>query len=94
MVKAQDLIDKQKIKEDIKYKSYHKIYLNIEKKITLASSSDFYYIWYEVPKIILGKITYKLSECIEYLKEKLKNDGFNIDYYEPNILLIKWFPPS
>jgi len=92
MVKAIDLINTQKKREDNKYKSYYKIYSIIEKKIVLASSSNYYYIWYEVPQIILGKLFYNLDECLDYLYNKLIKDGFNVIKHEPNILLITWFP--
>jgi hypothetical protein len=92
MVKANDLINQQKKREDEKFKSYNKIYSSIEKKIVLASSSNYYYIWYEVPNVILGRSFYDLDDCIQYLKDKLRHDGFKVEYYEPNVFLISWFP--
>ena len=92
MVKANDLINEQKKREDAKFATYNKIYSSIEKKIVLSSSSNFYYIWYEVPEVILGRPFYNLGECIQYLKDRLRNDGFKVEYYEPNVLLISWFP--
>ena len=50
MVKAQDLIDKQKERDKIKYKTFAQIYKKIDKKITIASASNFYYIYYETHK--------------------------------------------
>jgi hypothetical protein len=35
---------------------------------------------------------YSLRECKEYIENKLKNDGFETEFFEPNILLVKWFP--
>lgn len=92
MVKANDLILTQKKRENKKYDIYHKIYLTIEKKINLASSNNYYYIWYEVPLNMLGNPFYTFIECNTYILQKLSNDGFELEYYEPNILLIKWFP--
>lgn len=92
MVKAQDLINQQKKREELKYKSFFKIYETVEKKIILASDSNFYQVWYEIPQFIIGQPKYKLTECKEFVTNKLKADGFNITEYDSNIILIKWNP--
>ena len=94
MVNADELIKKQKLKEEKKVITFEKIYKIVEKKIILASSSDNYYVWYEVPEFILGLPTYNLSGCIEFVTKKLKENNFECDLYSPNILLIKWFPKT
>ena len=43
MVKAQELINKQKERENLKISTYKKIYELVEKKIALASNSNYYY---------------------------------------------------
>ena len=92
MVNAEDLIKEQKEREEIKIETFKKVYKTIEKKIILASSSNYYYVWYEVPEFIMGLPTYKLKDCIVYIQQKLKENKFETDLYSPNILLIKWFP--
>jgi len=94
MVKANDLIKEQQKRELIKMETFKKVYKNVEKKIILASAGNFYYVWYEIPEFILGLPTYNLKECIDYIKERLGKDEFEYDFYNPNILLIKWFPKS
>ena len=91
MIKAKDLIKKQKEKEELKKHTYDKIYKIIEKKIYNASNSNYYHIWYQVPEFLVGLPVYSYKDCKEYLINKLKSNGFNVDTYEPNILLIKWF---
>jgi hypothetical protein len=91
MVKAQDLINDQKEREKIKYKTFARIYNSIEKKITLASSSNFYYIWYEIPEFIIGCPLFNRNECKINIIRQLKENGFQIEEFD-NILLIKWFP--
>jgi len=91
MVKAQDLINVQKDRDKIKYKTFAKIYNIIERKITLASSSNLYYIWYQIPEFIIGCPLFNLSECKKNIIKQLKENGFDIDEYD-NLLLIKWFP--
>tara|TARA_B100001093_G_scaffold494648_1_gene538303 strand:- start:1073 stop:1354 length:282 start_codon:yes stop_codon:yes gene_type:complete len=92
MVKANDLINEQQKREKIKIESFKKVYSNIEKKIILASAGNFYYVWYEVPEFILGLPTYNLKDCIEYVKVRLTENQFEYVIYNPNIILIKWFP--
>jgi hypothetical protein len=92
MVKAQDLINSQKEREKIKYKTFSKIYSNIEKKINLASASNFYYTWYEIPEFIIGFPLYNLDECKTIVTAQIKDNGFDIEEFERNIILIKWFP--
>lgn len=92
MVKANDLISQQKEREKIKFTTFDKILSNIEKKIIKASSTNFYYVWYEVPQYLIGYPQYNFNECLEYLTKKLKKNGFKTELYEPNVLLISWFP--
>ena len=92
MVKANDLINEQQKREKIKIETFKKVFENIEKKIVLASAGNFYYVWYEIPEFILGLPTYNLKDCQSYVKKKLEENQFEVLEYEPNILLIKWFP--
>ena len=92
MVKAQDLIKSQKEREKIKFKTFSKIYSNIEKKITIASSSNFYYVWYEIPEFIIGFPLYNVNDCKSYVIKELKNNDFTIEEFDNNIILITWFP--
>tara|TARA_B100001248_G_C27397866_1_gene467072 strand:+ start:2559 stop:2837 length:279 start_codon:yes stop_codon:yes gene_type:complete len=90
MVNAKDLIRQQKDKEKKRIKTYEKIYTNIEKKIIIASSTDYSYLWYEIPEYVMGMPFYKLIDCKDYIIDKLKSNSFEVDYYDPNILHIKW----
>lgn len=92
MIKASDLILKQEERKNIKYKTFNKIYKLVEKKIVLASSTDFYYIWYEIPEFLIGYPLYNYKECIRCVKGRLEENDFLVEEYEPNILLISWFP--
>ena len=92
MVNAKDLIKMQKEREENKFKIFDKIYNIIEKKMVKASAANFYYIWYEVPQYMIGCPLYNYEDCYMYLLDKLKKNGFKIEAYEPNILLISWFP--
>ena len=92
MVKAENLIKEQKEREDKKKETFEKIFIIIEKKIVLASAANFYYTWYLIPEFIVGLPLYSLIECKDYIEKKIKNNGFESEFFEPNILFIKWFP--
>lgn len=91
MVKASDLVKKQKELDKIKYKTFTKIYNKIEEKIKQASNLNFYYIWFEIPEFLIGFSLYNFKECRKCIIDKLKDDGFKVEKYEPNIILISWF---
>jgi hypothetical protein len=92
MVKAEELIKQQKEREDRKFVTFDKIYKLVEKKICFASSGDFYHTWYEMPEFLVGLPMYSRKECHKYIINKLLLNGFETEFYEPNILLIKWAP--
>ena len=92
MVKAEDLRKEQKERESIKYITLNKIYNRVEKKINISSSSNSYYTWYIIPEFLVGLPLYSFDECKQYIEKNLKKNGFVSQYYEPNILLISWFP--
>jgi len=92
MVKADKLINDQKERDERKKLTFDKVFIKIEKKIILASAANFYYCWYSIPEFIVGLPMYSLRECKEHIENKLKKDGFEIEFFEPNILLVNWFP--
>ena len=92
MVKAKDLIKQQKERDEKKKIIFKKIFEKLEKKIVLASSSNFYECKYEVPEFLLGMPIYSIEDCKKYLKVKLKENGFKVNNLNDNILLISWYP--
>ena len=89
-IKAQDLMKEQKNREKQKIIIFDKIYNLIEKKIKTASDSDFYHIIYELPIFMIGSSLYSYQNCKDYIGNKLRENGFDVYYYEPNIFIIKW----
>jgi hypothetical protein len=92
MVKAENLVKEKKKRENLKNETFEKILKKIEKKIINASLGDYYFTWYTIPEFIIGLPLYSLKDCSKYIIIKLEKDGFELESYEPNILLIKWFP--
>jgi len=92
MVRADKLIKEQKIRENIKNETFEKILLKVEKKIVISSNANYYFTWYSIPEFIVGLPLYSINDCKDYLETKLSKNGFEIEFFLPNILLIKWFP--
>jgi hypothetical protein len=92
LIKAEDLIKDQYERNKRKQDTFNKIYKNIENKIKIASIGNNYYTVYEIPEFILGIPLYCTKDAIIYLKKKLVENGFYVEHFEPNILLINWLP--
>jgi hypothetical protein len=43
-----------------------------------------------VPEMIIGINKYDNAECIAYIIDKLKENGFHVLYTHPNMLFISW----
>jgi hypothetical protein len=90
MVKAGELLKQQKIRKEKEYMIFNKIHSKIESRIVKASSSNYFETWYLIPEFILGIPKYSLEECINYIIDKFKKDGFKTQLFEPNLLYIRW----
>ena len=91
-VKASELIKEQKERESKKKIIFDKIYVLIERKIVMASKSDNYFTWFQIPEFMVGLSLYSFKDCVEHIQNKLKNNGFKTEFYKPNILYIDWNP--
>ena len=89
MVKASELVKAQKERDKLKDNIYKKIYKRIEHKITLASASNLYECWYEIPEFILNIPLYDMEDCKQYIMRKLYNNEFKTGCLHNNIW-ISW----
>ena len=48
------------------------------------------YMYFEVPKILIGQLHYNINSCILYIMKKFMNDQYIVYFIEPNILYIDW----
>lgn len=46
--------------------------------------------WYVIPEVMIGIPKYDQGECIGYIIEKLRENGFNLRYFHPSTILISW----
>jgi hypothetical protein len=86
------LYDKKKRHDYNKLELFNKILNRIHVKIRTTSRQklDEQYCWYVVPEIIIGIPKYDQGNCIAYLMDKLKENGFIVRYFHPNTLFISW----
>lgn len=82
-------LDRNK-KDNIKLQSYNKILELINNKILIVSKTKETNTWFEIPIIMLGYPSYEIIDCSNFLIKKLKKNGFNVNFLNPNILLINW----
>lgn len=46
--------------------------------------------WFVVPETIIGVPKYDQAGCIAYIMDKLQENGFAVQYFHPNTILISW----
>jgi hypothetical protein len=71
---------------------YNRILSRIHTKIKTISRkhNSEQVCWYIVPEMIIGINKYDNMECIAYIIDKLKENGFQVLYTHPNMLFISW----
>jgi hypothetical protein len=83
----------QKQKRQIKQiNTYNKIINKINEKIRFISrrSKNNSFLWYNVPLVVLGYTEYDANDCIAYIVIKMEENGFSIQFIQPNTLFISW----
>ena len=43
-----------------------------------------------MPEVLIGAPKYDQANCLTYIVEKLKDNGFVVKYFHPNLLFISW----
>lgn len=87
-----ELYEKKKEQDLVRLELFNKILNSVHKKIKTASRqrTNNQYCWYLVPETILGVPKYDQAGCIAFIIDKLKTNGFNVRYVDPNVLFISW----
>lgn len=79
--------EKMKKKLDI----YNSVLKKIHQRIkNVAENSTECYCFYVVPNFIFGIPSYNKVDCIQYLFNKLTQNGFKVLYTDPNLFFISW----
>lgn len=80
-------ITKRKIK---RIECYENILELCHRKITFHSDNRKTRMFYEVPDFIIGYPVFDLNDCIKFLVDALRKNGFITIYYFPKFLYISW----
>ena len=92
MVNIDSLHREQQEKLERKKATFVKILQDCHNKIKLSArnSKDAKNCFYAVPKYKFGVPLYDMRGCILFLTKSLVNNGFDVWYTHPNLLLISW----
>ena len=91
-INIDELYEKKRQYDLNKLALFNKILNRIHVRIRTTSRQriDEQFCWFVVPEIILGVPKYDQAACIAYIIDKLKINGFNVNYIHPNTLFISW----
>ena len=91
-INLDELYEKKKQTDMNILKSYNKILEQIHVRIKQASRQKIenQCCWFVVPEFVFGIPRYDVKSCIVYIIQTLEENGFNIKYTHPNLLLIAW----
>lgn len=91
-INIDDLYERKQNRDLSKINIYRKILSQVHKKIKLTSRQnvDVQCCWYVFPEIILGVPGYNQGNCVAYVMNELKENGFALQYTNPNLLFVSW----
>jgi hypothetical protein len=91
-INIDELYDKQKQRDLNKLNLYTKILNRVHVRINSTSRQQVNEkcCWYIIPEMIIGIPKYDNSDCIAFIINKLKENGFAVLYVHPNALFITW----
>ena len=89
-INVNDIQNKQYNKDRYRMQVYKRLLERCYIKIKSASDNEEKFCLYIVPEYVFGEPIFKLPECILFMITNLKNSGFMIKYYKPNLIYITW----
>lgn len=91
-INIDELYEKKKQNDLNTLTLYNRILNRVHQRIRTTSRQrkQEQFCWFIVPEMIIGIPKYNNGECIAYIIDKLKENGFAVKYTHPNLLLISW----
>ena len=89
-INVNDIQNRQYNKDRYRMQIYKRLLERCYIKIKSASDNEEKFCLYRVPEYVFGEPIFKLPECIIFIITNLKNSGFVIKYYKPNVIYITW----
>ena len=91
-INIDDLYEKKREKDEGQLKIFTKMLKRVHARIQTTSrqrNADKL-CWFVVPEVMLGIPSYDQGMCIAFIMDKLKTNGFRVQYFHPNTLMITW----
>ena len=90
-INLDELYDKKKNKDLQTLNLFNRILNRIHTRIKLISKqSKEQCCWFILPETIIGVPKFDFNSCNSYVINQLIENGFNVTYTHPNLLLIAW----
>ena len=91
-INMDELYDKKQQHDLSKLNIFNKLLNRIHNKIKITSRQklDEQFCWFVIPEVMIGVPKYDQGSCIAYIYEKLRENGFYVKYYHPNLIFINW----
>jgi hypothetical protein len=86
------LYSEQEKRDVLKLKTYNNILESVHNKIRTISRmpNNDKSLLFVVPEFVIGVPRFNTRDCIVYLAWNLRNSKFEVQYFNPNLLLISW----
>ena len=91
-INLDDLYEQKRVSDLAKLNIYNKLLNRIHTRIktTARQKNNNNVCWFVIPEVMIGAPKYDRDECIPYIVDKLKDNGFIVRYTHPNLLFISW----
>lgn len=87
-----DLFEKQHKMEDARNSTYAKVLARVHKQIRTTSrmAPEAKYCYYSFPEVLVGSPMYSKEACVNFVLEKLIDNGFEAAFVHPGLLVVSW----
>ena len=89
---ANTLFDVRLKKDQARHRAYNQILEQALQKVAHSATqpNEPTFVYYTVPPFVLGLPALDLQDCVVYVVHQLRNQGYEVRYTYPNLLLISW----
>lgn len=77
-------------KRQKKNEAFQRVLCICHKRIQAAADGQQMMTFIVVPEFVVGFPMFNMNECLEYIIDALRKNGFLVRYYFPKILYISW----
>lgn len=91
-IRIDDLFEKQHKMEDARNSTYSKVLARVHKQIRTTSrmAPESKFCYYSFPEVLVGSPMYSKEACVNFVLEKLIDNGFEAAFVHPGLLVVSW----